>query len=211
MLLFGHMRIYRWHKPIAPWHIIRRCLQFVEIRQSAYKIIQPHKWHTHNSCLSGHRLTITDIERCKRHHVVHIERTDANAVGFQRWLQGTLARDINAAVRLQHLYHPLRHFRTYAMYAHIMMSREFHEPNHEIRALGINAVFGHHLLIGLKLMRMQIAEFMIRRIADFLLIPLTCARAVRLYQSGKERVKQLCEKGRCLRIIFIANERWNAQ
>ena len=54
--------------------------EFAEITNASNEIVEPHKRYSQHTGFGSHGLAIADIKRCKRHHMVHVEGVNADAI-----------------------------------------------------------------------------------------------------------------------------------
>ena len=54
--------------------------QLTEIADTSDEVIEADEGYTEDTGLSSHGLAVAYVERCKRHHAVHIQRIDLDVV-----------------------------------------------------------------------------------------------------------------------------------
>ena len=73
--------------------------EFAEVADASDEVVKPHKRHTEHPCFGSHGLRVADIERRKRHHMVHVQWIDADAVFLELRLQWPFGGDVNRPMR----------------------------------------------------------------------------------------------------------------
>ena len=136
--------------------------QFAEIAYSTDEVVEADEGYAEDSCFSSHGLRVTDIERSKRHDVVHVERVDLNTVLLKLRFKGTFGSNIDPSMRRKNIDEALRNLRVDAFDAGVVVGIEGREAYDEIGFGGIDAVGFDNLRIGSKMIRMEICQFVIQ-------------------------------------------------
>ena len=74
-------------------------LQLPQIPNPPNEVVKPHKRHPQHPGFRCHGLRVADIQRRKCHHMMHIQRIDADAVFLKLRLQWPFGGDVNRPMR----------------------------------------------------------------------------------------------------------------
>ena len=72
--------------------------EFPQIPDASDEVVEPHKRHTEHTGFGSHGLRVAYVQRRKRHHMMHIEGIDADAVLLELRLQWPFGGDVNLSI-----------------------------------------------------------------------------------------------------------------
>lgn len=142
--------------------------------------------------------------------MVHVERVDLDAVLLKLRLERTLGSDINPSMRLQDINQPLRYLGIDPFDSTVMMCIERREAHDEVRLRDIDSISLHNRLICLKMIRMQICQFLVAGVFGGFGVPFAGVADDGIEDGVCSRVAQFGVERYYGSVIFVAVDDRNA-